>query len=338
MDPNRPRTHEELALEAEANRQPAERPAVEGTTAPPTEAAAEVVDAGNAGIEDLDTGAGAAPGALDPAAMFGSFDVGVRATPDAVPDSIVERRSSESIADTALSPPPIEEIVASLPAAPIADVPAATMARDVFATWEDLPADFDSHHDDATADHRGWTNDGVRGVDPQPVPASLDIGSFMATDPIEPPSGANEDFDTSDRTPRANPTDYIAAGNFLGPSNDPTVIERGPLRTDDDSWRPKITLLSETGGKSDVPERSPDAELSPRATMLQSPTSDGGPPLARPILMASVPDEDTRRLLDEALAEAGRRDAKTAAEIAQKQVDDVFWLRACEERALYRGR
>ena len=48
--------------------------------------------------------------------------------------------------------------------------------------------------------------------------------------------------------------------------------------------------------------------------------------------------EEARRILDEALAEAGRRDAKSIAEIAQQKVDDAFWLRACEERALYGGR
>jgi hypothetical protein len=189
------------------------------------------------------------------------------------------------------------------------------------ATWQDLPADFGSPHDDATADHRESGITDLPAVESDGDANSLDVGGFMATEPVEPPSGANEDFDTSVRTPGTNPPDYIAIGNYLGPSNDPTVIERGPLRTDNDSWRPAINQLSET-----------------RAALLQSPTSDAGPPLARPIFLVSVPDEQTRRILDVALVEAGRRDAKTAAEVAKQQVDDAFWLRACEERAIYRGR
>lgn len=340
MDPKRPRAADESAPEPELIRQPAEQPAGEKRPEPPTEAA----------NDDQVTDADATSGALDPADFFGSLDVGAQPTPNVVPDSSAERRSSEvtidnipasadfSASDAVFSPPPIEEIAASLRVAPIADVPAASVARDMVATWQDLPADFGSPHDDATADHRESTNDGVPSGDPQSAPASVDVGGFMATDRVEPPSGANEDFDTVDRTPGTNPPDYIAIGNYLGPSNDPTVIERGPLRTDNDSWRPAINQLSETKGDSNLSEHPSDSDLSPRATLLQSPTSNGGPPLARPIFLVSVPDEQTRRILDEALAEAGKRDAKSAAEIAQKQVDDAFWLRACEERALYRGR
>ena len=340
MDPKRPRAADESALESEPIRQPAGQPAGEKRPEPPTEAV----------TDDQVTDADATSGALDPADLFGSLDVGAQATPDVVPDSSAERRSSKvtidnmpadtdfSASDAAFSPPPIEEIAASLRSPSIADVPAASVARDMVATWQDLPADLASHHDDATADRQESANDRVSEGDAQSAPASVDVGGFMATEPVELPSGANEDFDTLDRTPGTNPPDYIAIGNYLGPSNDPTVIERGPLRTDDDSWRPSINLLSETKGDSDLPEHPSDSDLSPRATLLQSPTSDGGPPLARPIFLVSVSDEQTRRILDEALVEAGRRDAKSAAEIAQKQVDDAFWLRACEERAIYGGR
>ena len=340
MDPKRPRTADESALESEPIRRSAGQPAGEKRPEPPTEAV----------TDDQVTDAAATSDALDPADLFGSLDVGAQATPNVVPDSSAERRSLEFAADNmpasagsvasdaALSPPPIEEIATSLRSPSIADVPAASVARDMVATWQDLPADLGSQNDDATTDRQASTNDGVPGVDSQPAQASVDVGGFMTTDLVVTPSGANEDFDYSDRTPGTNPPDYIAIGNYLGPSNDPTVIERGPLRTNNDSWRPSIELLSNTRGDSDVPERPSDSELSPRATRLQSPASDGGPPLARPILLASVPDQETRRILDEALVEAGRRDAKTLAEIAQKQVDDAFWLRACEERALYRGR
>lgn len=230
--------------------------------------------------------------------------------------------------DAALSPPPIEEIAASLRSPPIADVPAASVARDMFATWQDLPADLDSQNDDATADRRESTS----------AANSLDVGGFMAMEPVEPHFGSIKDIGAFDRVPNLNSPHHGVIDDLIGRPTDPIVIERGPLRTDNDSWRPSIELLSNSRGDSDVPERPSDSDLSPRATRLQSPTSDGGPPLARPILLASVPDEETRRILDEALVEAGRRDAKTAAEVAKQQVDDAFWLRACEERAIYGGR
>jgi hypothetical protein len=339
MDPKRPRTPDQLALEAEANKQPAQRSVDEGTPAPLTEAATDKQ------VADADP----TSGTLDPADLFGSFDVGAQAVPDVVFDARVVGRSTEAAADNAASgdtlasdaaftPPSIEEIVASFRAPPIDDVPAVTAARDMGATWQDLPVEFDSLNDNVTADRREATHDRAPEGNSQSAPATVDVGAFMATEPIEPPSGATEALYTLDRTPRANPSDYIAIGTFLGPSHDPTVIQRGPLRTDDDSWQHSIKLLSGTSSDSNIPERPSDPELSPRATKLQSPTPDGGPPLARPIFLISVPDEQTRRILDEALAGAGGRDAKTAAEVAKQQVDDAFWLRACEERALYRGR
>jgi len=347
MYPKRPETPGELSRDAEANKQPAELPVVEGTPVPPTEAETSPVDIENPATVGQVADVDARTAAVDPADLFSSLDTGVQAMFDDVPGARAESlaietagdnvsASAESVAHDAFAPPAIEEIVASFPAAPISDVPAATVARDTVATWQDLPADFGT--DNATADHRETIYDRPPESNRQSTQATVDIGAFMATEPVEPPSGANEHFNTLDRAPRANPADYIAIQNFLGPSNDPTVIQRGPVTTDGDSRGPSVIQLASTSGDLGVPERPSDPDLSPRATTLQSPTSDGGPPLARPILMATVPDEETRRILDEALAEAGRRDAKTIAEVAQQKVDDAFWLRACEERALYGGR
>jgi hypothetical protein len=349
MDPKRSQTPEEISPGSEANKQPAEPSVIEGIPVTPTEAKTSPADVENAATDGQVSDADATTGAVDPVDLFSSLDTGVQALLDAVPDARPESLAIETAADNvsasaqsfvqdAFAPPAIEEIVASLPAAPISDVTAATIARNTVATWQDMPAGFGSHQDNATADRRKTTHDSLSESNPQSAPASVDVGGFMATEPVEPPAEANEEFDTFDPAPRANPADYIAIDNFLGPSNDPTVIQRGPVRTDGDSWGPSVIQLASISSDPSAPGPASGAELSPRATALQSLTSDGGPPLARPILMASVPDEQTRQLLDEALAEAGQRDAKTAAEIAQQQVDDAFWLRACEERALYGGR
>lgn len=350
MDPKRPQTPEEISADSEPHKQPAEPSEVDGTPALPTEANTSPVDVEYAATDDRIANADATTGAIDPANLFSSLDAGVQAMFDDVSGARAERPEIETAADNVLAsaqtfvhdafaPPAIEEIVASLSATPIADGPGAAIARDIVAGWQDVSTDSPSPHNNATGNNDDAPmNDGASVNAAQPATISVDIGGLMATEPVEPPAEANEDFDTLDRTPRANPADYIAIDNLLGRHDSPIVIQRGPVRTDDESWRPSITQLSGTSGDPSVPEWSADADLSPRATKLQSPTSDGGPPLARPILLASVPDEQTRGILDEALAEAGRRDAKTAAEIAQQQVEDAFWLRACEERALYGGR
>jgi hypothetical protein len=75
-----------------------------------------------------------------------------------------------------------------------------------------------------------------------------------------------------------------------------------------------------------------------RTSALLSPAFDGGPPMARPIVLVSLAEEQMQGITNEALAESGSRLAKTAAEVAEDKVNEAFWLRDCEMRALYRGR
>ena len=79
-------------------------------------------------------------------------------------------------------------------------------------------------------------------------------------------------------------------------------------------------------------------DYSSRTRALLSPASDGGPPMARPIVLVSLAEEQMQGITNEALAESGSRLAKTAAEVAEDKVNEAFWLRDCEMRALYRGR
>ena len=340
MDPNRPRTPEELALEA--GRQPAEPPVVEGKPEQPTEAAAGPLDAEHATTDHQSADDGCDKGRSSIQRIFSPLSMpacqrrrmailGVNAEPGATGFAV----------DAALAPPAVDEIVASLPEAqaPTADPPGATLASDVVApVWDELPQDFVSHHDVLAAGRGASLAADATESNPQSAVDGFDISGFLAPDAVDPQPSSNGDFGALDRPPSANPSEYVTFDDLLGRPNESIVIERGPVRTDGDSWRPSITLLGETTGDTGVPEQPSDADLSPRATRLQSPTSDGGPPLARPILLAAVPDEESRRIVDEALVEAGRRDAKTLAEIAEQKVHDAFWLRACEERAVYGGR
>jgi hypothetical protein len=75
-----------------------------------------------------------------------------------------------------------------------------------------------------------------------------------------------------------------------------------------------------------------------RTRSLLSPTADGGPPMARPIVFVSLSQEQLQAITNDALAESGARLAKAAAEIAEDKVNEALWLRDCEMRDLLRGR
>jgi hypothetical protein len=78
------------------------------------------------------------------------------------------------------------------------------------------------------------------------------------------------------------------------------------------------------------------ADLSPRSQALLDATSDGGPPLARPIVLVRQLDEQLQKMIEDALAAVAARDAKTVDEVAEAKVDHAFWVRACQERAVWR--
>ncbi len=71
-----------------------------------------------------------------------------------------------------------------------------------------------------------------------------------------------------------------------------------------------------------------------RARGLTTGTADGGPPLARPTVLMTLSDGQTRHILQEALAEDARRCELRAKEVAEFVVHDVFWHRDCQMRAV----
>lgn len=145
------------------------------------------------------------------------------------------------------------------------------------------------------------------------VPFAVDGGSSRSAAPVLPPT----------------------IDDLVGRPGPPVFIEQGPERRPSASDGPSIQLLDETtevptaGGTS-----SSTSDLVSRTQALLSPTSDGGPPLARPIVIVSLDEAERRKIVDEALAKSLERDEKLADERAEEKVSYAFWVRACEERAL----
>ena len=64
-----------------------------------------------------------------------------------------------------------------------------------------------------------------------------------------------------------------------------------------------------------------------------APTSDGGPPLARPIVLVRLASEEVSAIVEQALLAARDRDTKTLDQIAEAKVNFAFWSYKCEQRA-----
>ncbi len=78
-----------------------------------------------------------------------------------------------------------------------------------------------------------------------------------------------------------------------------------------------------------------DAPVPPAFTL---PTPHGGPPLGRPIVVVSLEAEETRRIVEAALAAAAERDAQTVAAVAKDKVEEAFWVYKCHQRAMWGDR
>ncbi len=76
------------------------------------------------------------------------------------------------------------------------------------------------------------------------------------------------------------------------------------------------------------------ADLSLRAKQLLRPTSDGGPPLSRPVVVVRLPNEKLRSIRDQAVAASARRDTETCTELAELEVRRAFSKRDGDMRAI----
>ena len=119
------------------------------------------------------------------------------------------------------------------------------------------------------------------------------------------------------------PEDSVAASPET--DNDPAADIADAQWPEDGPTSPEAT----SGGE---PQRG--ADLSVRAKQLLRPTSDGGPPLARPVVVVRLPNEKLRNIRDQAVAAAARHDTETCTELAELEVRRAFSQRDGEMRAI----
>lgn len=184
--------------------------------------------------------------------------------------------------------------------------------EDAAAIWEPRVEADDS--DDADADD-GISEDDGSDVQQQPyfqLPQS-DGGAVFSPGSSIGDVGAAADF-SSDFS-----SDGFTSGDDASSLDDPIA---------DDS---EFTTDSGQDSEGNAPD-SPN--LSPRATGLLQNTTDGGPPLARPVVLLSLSSAATQRLIEESLSAASQRDSQTLESIAKAKVHDAFWIRDAQRRAV----
>jgi hypothetical protein len=111
----------------------------------------------------------------------------------------------------------------------------------------------------------------------------------------------------------------------------PPGSESGPIEVESSSPGEMSSDVPTSGAAS---AHTPNSDLSPHAQQMLRPTSDGGPPLARPIIIVRLADDQMEQLINETLRRSARRSEQTSKEVAQFIVDQEFWRRDCQERAI----
>ncbi len=99
---------------------------------------------------------------------------------------------------------------------------------------------------------------------------------------------------------------------------------------------PRETSAAEEPSSADE-SRSADngaSDLSPRSQAMLNPTSDGGPPLARPIIIVRLADDQMEHLVNEICKRMAKRNEQTCRELVQELINQEFWRRDCQERAI----
>ena len=117
--------------------------------------------------------------------------------------------------------------------------------------------------------------------------------------------------------------------------NESAVISRGIHRTGAngpselvqmDDTRVQPALAARPQSSADVPAGNPRLRR----------TADGGPPLARPIVLVSLRTDELHAVVAAALKLAIDRDTKTLNQIAEAKVNLAFWKYKAEQRVLNR--
>ncbi len=151
--------------------------------------------------------------------------------------------------------------------------------------------------------------------------------------------GADGNAATFERSPEAASGNPEAANqgpyvDFATVSESALTVphyESGPIK--DESSSPGATPL-ETPPSGAASAHAPNSDLSPHAQQMLQPTPDGGPPMARPIIIVRLADDQMEQVINETLRRSARRSEQTSKEVAQYIVDQEFWRRDCQERAI----
>jgi hypothetical protein len=120
-------------------------------------------------------------------------------------------------------------------------------------------------------------------------------------------------------------------GDDFGWYEKPGKIELLPYRPAEDTG-PKIELLADDVSSARI--SWPEAAASHPRTFDEA-TSDGGPGLARPLVLLTVSEAERQAMLGEALRLAAERDKRVLREIVDERMDLENYMRRAQERALY---
>jgi hypothetical protein len=147
--------------------------------------------------------------------------------------------------------------------------------------------------------------------------------SYSGLPPFKPPRWVNGRRMISFEGAAAAPGPSLAAGasGVAAPEE-----ESAPPPT-----APPPTAPSPTGPSQAAPPGS-GAAANPRLR----PTADGGPPLARPIVLVTLHTDVVNAAVGAALKAATERDTKTLNEIAEAKIDFAFFKYQAERRVLHR--
>jgi hypothetical protein len=212
---------------------------------------------------------------------------------------------------------------ASLPDEPVGRTDPQTDAQSVF----DLEIPLDPGAVESIAAERAQRELGSRGETPADVADEGLLDWTRASDAPSPPSDALPDIPRADVDPGFEVPvreSYQLAAPSRGAA---TSLTTPPAAASDDHD------IGEPARGTSGSDPAGGESNSTSAAML-APTSDGGPPLARPMVMVTLTDERIARIREELLAASAKDDAKALVEIAKGVVHVELWWRDCQERAI----
>jgi hypothetical protein len=235
------------------------------------------------------------------------------------------------------------------------------------AAGEFNPADAIAAGSQSSADASGPSDDIESNIAMASSPVEIDLDPLVepaaiSSDGYEPSNNADDADPRSqaDLRPVDSPEPAAAATTFdpsafdtSAPANLSVDAPSADAPVEDVNFRRAVYISGrDADGAVDVPFPSPErfdeaqpgtppgvparaAEWSPRASALLDPTADGGPPLARPSVLVTLSVEQTRKIVDDALTANSPRAQKLVTEIVEEKVNEIFWQRDCEMRAVW---